>query len=70
MRCWVRLALDVVQAEWPMFEIVQTMTIFNLSREVKCSADAFFNDPSTSKASCIYRLAGFLKVDPLSLAAE
>ena len=70
MRCWLRLALDVVQAEWPSFEIVQTMTMFNLSAEVNGTSDAFFKDQSTSRASCIHRLAGFLKIDAVSLAAE
>ena len=70
MRTWLRLALDVVQAEWPMFEIVQAMTVFNLSSVVKESSRTFFSDASTSKAACIVRLAGFLHIDAASLQIE
>ena len=60
MEHWVRLALEVVQAEWPGFEIVQAMTIFNVSRVCHESIQSFsmihkleyLNASSACRVSC------------------
>ena len=72
MRCWARLALSVVQAEWPGFEIVQATTIFNLNKSTSAqsSAQNFFNKAGCSKEDCIRRLSGFTGTDPELFASE
>ena len=64
MQKWARLALDVVQAEWPAFEIVQATSIFNLSRKQHATLESFCGTPGTTLDDCIMRLAGFLGADP------
>ena len=61
MAIWARLALDIVRAEWPAFELVQATTIFNITRKVKAV---------TNQWDCLRHLAGYTGTDATKAAQQ
>ena len=65
MQCWVRLALEVCQAEWPQFETVQAFSIFR--PEANESGAHAAQNPIAMKHEHLSRLARFAGVDVVEL---
>ena len=64
MQCWLRLAMDVCDAEWPAFETIQAYVVFALS-----------SDPTDGKfeakiGSQLDRLARYHEVDAAQLSTQ
>jgi hypothetical protein len=65
MQCWVYLAVDTVQAEFPAWSAVQSMEILNLA----CSSDPSAASGDQRSAS-VRRMAQLLSVSDSELTAE